>query len=162
MQFSRCFIYPSIYVQGGWNSKKRHLLKNIFLIPLLRRKEKAPYKIEPGQQRVLTRFRTALGRFSVLTDPALLARLEIVFRYSVFRRKNSFTTPPDNMIVTALFQKSKNYVFHLDPKSKFLDLPSMRSAMFPQNYEKSKTDEPSERHPSCLISLTVYLFYSSS
>jgi hypothetical protein len=97
-------------------------------------------------------FHTVLGGFSVLTDPAPLARLEIVFQYSVFRRKNYFTTPPDNMIVTALFQKSKNFVFHIGPKSKFLDLPSIRSAMFPQNYEKSKTDEPSERHPSYLIS----------
>ena len=50
-------------------------------------KKKAPHKIEPGQRIVLTRFRTALGRFSVLTDPALLARLEIVFQYSVFHRK---------------------------------------------------------------------------
>ena len=45
-------------------------------------------------------------------------------RFSVFSfsSEDFFTTPPDNMIVTALFQKSKNYVFHLDPKSKFLDL----------------------------------------
>ena len=97
-------------------------------------------------------FRTVLGGFSVLTDPAPLARLEIVFQYSVFRRKDFFTTPSDNMIVTALFQKSKNYVFHLDPKSKFLDLPSMRSVNYLQTLWKSKTDEPLERHPSYLIS----------
>jgi len=50
----------------------------------LRRKEKALHKIEPGHFVVLTRFHTALGSFSVLTDPALLARLEIVEpRYSI-------------------------------------------------------------------------------
>ena len=53
----------------------------------MRRKEKAPYKIEPGQQLVLTRFRTALGRFSVLTDPALLGRLEIVSHNYLFRNE---------------------------------------------------------------------------
>ena len=42
-----------------------------------RRNKKAPHKIELRQRIVLTRFRTALGRFSVLTDPALLARIDI-------------------------------------------------------------------------------------
>lgn len=44
-----------------------------------RRNKKAPHKIELRQRIVLTRFRTALGSFSVLTDPALLARLEILY-----------------------------------------------------------------------------------
>lgn len=52
--------------------------------PYKRRNKKAPHKIELRQRIVLTRFRTALGSFSVLTDPAPLARLEIVSRYSVF------------------------------------------------------------------------------
>ena len=35
-------------------------------------------------------FRTVLGGFSVLTDPAPLARLEIVFQYSVFNLSRRF------------------------------------------------------------------------
>lgn len=52
-------------------------------------KEKAPYKMnQDGYCYPFSiQFRTVLGGFSVLTDPAPLARLEIVFQYSVFHRK---------------------------------------------------------------------------
>ena len=51
---------------------------SILIFAFCRIKEKAPHKIELRQRIVLTRFRTALGGFSVLTDPAPLARLEMV------------------------------------------------------------------------------------
>ena len=83
-------------------------------------KEKAPHKIELRQRIVLTRFRTALGRFSVLTDPALLARLEIVSRYSVFNLSRRSLLPTIKLYSTPC-RKSKNFIFHLEYKSVYSD-----------------------------------------
>ena len=84
-------------------------------------KEKAPYKIELRQQIVLTRFRTVLGGFSVLTDPAPLARLEIGLRYSVFKlpRRSPLST---NKLYSTPCRKSKNFIFHLECESVYSDL----------------------------------------
>ena len=86
-------------------------------------KEKAPHKIELRQRIVLTRFRTALGRFSVLTDPALLARLEIVFHYSVFNLSWRSLLSTFKLYSTPC-RESKNFISHLDCESGYSDSQS--------------------------------------
>ena len=74
-----------------------------------RRNKKAPHKIELRQRIVLTRFRTALGRFSVLMDPAPLARLEIVSHYSVFNLSRRLPALYTQIIQYTLPKKQELY-----------------------------------------------------
>ena len=81
---------PKKFVNNLWLSVfTRYSFRNPLWLPFRRIKEKAPYKMnQDGYCYPFSiQFRTVLGGFSVLTDPAPLARLEIVFQYSVFRRK---------------------------------------------------------------------------
>ena len=57
------------------------------------------------------------GAWKIFSPYGCCSACTIRNRFSVFSfsSEDFFTTPPDNMIVTALFQKSKNYVFSFRP-----------------------------------------------
>ena len=72
---------PKKFVNNLWLSVfTRYSFRNPLWLPFRRIKEKAPYKMnQDGYCYPFSiQFRTVLGGFSVLTDPAPLARLEIV------------------------------------------------------------------------------------
>ena len=86
---------PKKFVNNLWLSVfTRYSFRNPLWLPFRRIKEKAPYKMnQDGYCYPFSiQFRTVLGGFSVLTDPAPLARLEIVFSIQFFIGNSSYSS----------------------------------------------------------------------
>lgn len=101
--------FQPFHIGTGGLELQKTTSKNIFY-RFFRRKGKAPYKTnqEGYCYPISIQFRTVLGGFSVLTDPAPLARLETVF-YSVFNLPRQLSTFNKEIIQCTLPEKQELY-----------------------------------------------------